>query len=154
MIVLLGVALWIPFAPKPWSASASVPMQPAVAVMGFRNQAARPDRDWESTPFSEWLAVDLEDGERVRTIPGESVAPTKSDLALPQVDAFSKQTLAKIRKSTGADYAVAGPFFDTSGSPGGKVRLDVRMQDTQIGELFSGSRGPFCSRSLTAMPGA
>jgi eukaryotic-like serine/threonine-protein kinase len=134
MIVLVCLALWIPLAPKPWSRSVAVPLRPSVAVMGFRNQAGRPDRDWESTAFSEWLSVDLEDGEHVRTIPGESVARTRSDLALPAVDAFSPQTLAKIRKNTGADYVVAGSFFDPSGQAGGKVWLDVRMQDTRLGE--------------------
>jgi DNA-binding winged helix-turn-helix (wHTH) protein/tetratricopeptide (TPR) repeat protein len=134
IVVLLGVALWIPFSAKLWFAGATVPLRPSVAVMGFRNQAARPDRDWESTAFSEWLALDLEDGERIRAIPGESVARAKSDLALPAVDAFSAGTLARIRKNTGADYVVAGWFLDAGGQPGGKVRLDLRMQDARKGE--------------------
>ncbi len=134
IVVVLCLALWIPFASKRWFANATVALRPSVAVMGFRNQAARRDRDWESTAFSEWLAVDMEDGERLRTIPGETVARTKSDLELPDVDAFSPSTLAKIRKNTGADYVVAGSFFDTSGPGNGKVRLDLRMQDTRLGE--------------------
>jgi DNA-binding winged helix-turn-helix (wHTH) protein len=100
IVLVLCLALWIPFFSNGRFASATVPLRPSVAVMGFRNQAARPDRDWESTAFSEWLAVDIEDGERVRTIPGESVARAKSDLALPEVDSFSAETLARIRKNT------------------------------------------------------
>ncbi len=133
MLVLVGLAAWIPFSIKS-RAVAAVPLRPSVAVMGFRNLAARPEREWESTALSEWLAMDLEDGERVRTIPGESVARTKIDLALPEVDGFSPSTLSKIRANTGADYVVAGSFFDNSGRPGETVRLDLRMQDTRQGQ--------------------
>jgi len=132
--IVLALVLWIPVSQHNRAANASIALRPAVAILGFRNLTARPDRNWESTALAEWLSTDLEDGGRLRTIPGESVAHTKSDLALPDVDGFSSSTLAKIRRNTGADYVVAGSFFDTAAATGGNVRLDLRMQDTRSGQ--------------------
>jgi TolB-like protein len=104
--------------------------------MGFRNLTAKPDQDWLSTALSEMLATELATGEHFRIIAGESVARTKLELALPDAESYSAQTLSKIRRSLGADYILVGSYLNT-GSQFRRVRLDLRLQDSKTGETLA-----------------
>jgi eukaryotic-like serine/threonine-protein kinase len=109
----------------------------AVAVLGFRNAAGRPDRAWLSTALSEALTTELGAGERLRTIPGENVSRLKADLGLPDGDTLSRDTLARVRSRLGADVVVLGSYIATGSDSGGQVRLDVRIQDAALGETVA-----------------
>ncbi len=114
-----------------------VKLRPSVAVMGFRSLSRGPAEAWISTALSEMLTTELASGEELRTIPGESVARTRTDLALPDSDSYAKDTLARIRKNLNADYIVLGSYFDLGKRSGGVVRLDLRLQDAQTGETLA-----------------
>ena len=105
----------------------------SVAVVGFKNLSGKPDQAWLSTALAEMLTTELGVGEQLRMIPGENVARMKHDLALPDADSFSNETLARIHKHVNSDLVVLGSYLEA----GGQLRLDVRMQDTQAGETVA-----------------
>ena len=77
----------------------------SVAVLGFKNLSGRPETAWVSTALSEMLATELGAGEKLRTIPVETVARTKVDLSLTDTDSLGADTLARLRKNLGSDFA-------------------------------------------------
>jgi DNA-binding winged helix-turn-helix (wHTH) protein/tetratricopeptide (TPR) repeat protein len=115
-------------------ASALVRVRPAVAILGFRNLAARSDSAWVSTALAEMITSELSSTEQLRTVATETVAREKVALALPEVETYGRPTLERIRKNLGADFVITGSYFDMGrGSP---LRLDLRLQDARDGEVL------------------
>src|SRR5204862_6924356 len=81
-------------------------LRQSVAVLGFKNLSGEAQRAWLSPAFSDWLMAGLTAGERVRTIPAESVARMKTELSLTDVDSVSAATLLLCRKQLGTDCVV------------------------------------------------
>src|SRR5262249_59991800 len=103
----------------------------SLAVLGFKNLAGRPDAAWISTALAEMLDTELAAGGQLRIVPGEAVARLKSDLGLGEADSYARDSLARIRDNTGARLVIVGSYVPAAG----KLRLDVRAQDTGTGEL-------------------
>jgi len=112
--------------------AAAVASRRAVAVMGFKNVAGRDELGWLSTAFAEMLTTELGAGNELRTIPGETLARMKRDLALHDAESYASDTLARIHENVDADYVVVGSFVPL----GNQIRLDVRLQDTASGETL------------------
>ncbi len=112
------------------SGVAGGPRRRSVAVLGFKNLSASPEKAWLSTAISEMLTTELSQGDQLRTIPGESVALMKASLSLPDADSFGQQTLHRIRQNLGSDDVVLGSYVPLGS---GQLRLDVRLQDTAAG---------------------
>ncbi len=106
----------------------------SVAVLGFKNLSASPDKSWLSTAISEMLTTELSQGDQLRAIPGESIAQMKMSLALPDAESFSQQTLTRIRQNLGSDDVVLGSYLPLGN---GLLRLDVRLQDAVAGETLA-----------------
>jgi tetratricopeptide (TPR) repeat protein len=119
---------------KPGIPARPAAIRPAVAVLGFRNLSGRPDEAWLSTALSEMLTTEVGAGEKVRTIPGETVSQLKTNLSLADADSYGAATLQKIRTGIGSDYVLLGSYLALGN---GQVRLDLRLQNTQTGELLS-----------------
>src|SRR6202041_2428524 len=119
---------------KPGIPARPASIRPAVAVLGFKNLSGRPDEAWLSTALSEMLTTEFVAGEKVRTIPGETVSQLKTNLSLTDADSYGAATLQKIRTSIGSDYVLLGSYLALGN---GQVRLDLRLQNTQTGELLS-----------------
>ena len=109
----------------------------AVAVLGFRNLAERPDDDWLSTAFTEMLSTELAAGGGLRLVPGEDVARAKRELPLANEDTLAKATLERLRTNPGADVVVLGAYTLLPGKGENRIRLDVRLQDTAAGETIA-----------------
>jgi tetratricopeptide (TPR) repeat protein/TolB-like protein len=112
------------------AAVSTVNRRRSVAVLGFKNLSANPEKSWLSTALSEMLTTELSEGDQLRTISGESVAQMKASLALPDADSFSQQTLTRIRQNLGSDDVVLGSYLSLGD---GLLRLDVRLQDAVAG---------------------
>jgi tetratricopeptide (TPR) repeat protein/tRNA A-37 threonylcarbamoyl transferase component Bud32/DNA-directed RNA polymerase subunit RPC12/RpoP len=115
-----------------------VPIAPrrSVAVLGFRNVAGREDAAWLSTALGEMLSTELSAGEGLRAVPGENVARARIELGglgLNDNDTLSRETLDKLRALLGADYVVLGSYTALGPQAGGRLRLDVRLQDATAG---------------------
>jgi TolB-like protein len=102
----------------------------SVAVLGFRNSTGQADAAWLSTALAEMLTTEMAAGEKLRAIPGETVARMQSELSLPdEAGSFAPETLARIRNYLGADVLVYGSYVVSSGTPS-RVRMDLRLQDS------------------------
>lgn len=116
----------------------ATPLQPkvrrSVAVLGFRNVAAGPEQNWLSTAFTEMLNTELAANGDLRLISGEDVANVKHDLSLPAEDTLAKNTLARLRSNLDADVVVVGSYTLLNDGGKNRIRLDIRAQDTALGE--------------------
>ncbi|MGB7437521.1 MAG: tetratricopeptide repeat protein [Candidatus Acidiferrum sp.] len=119
----------------------------SVAVLGFKNLSAKPESTtWLSTALSEMLTTELSAGERLRAVPSENIARMKTDLALLDQVSYAPDTLRRIRSVSGSDAVIFGSYVVLEDRSGGKIRVDLHIQDTQSGEtLFnlseSGNQG-------------
>lgn len=109
----------------------------AIAVLGFKNLAEKPDAAWVSTALSEMLTTELAAGEKLRAISSEDVARMRIDLALPEADTLGRETLARVRANLGADLVLLGSYLAAGPDPGGALRVDLRLQDTAAGETIA-----------------
>lgn len=114
-------------------AASALRRRPAVAVLGLKNLSGRADAAWLSTALSEMLTSELAAGAQLRAIPGENIARMKTDFALGASDSLAQDTLGRIRGALGTDYVVLGSFTELGPEGGGKIRLDLRLQDARQG---------------------
>jgi len=114
-----------------------VRIRPSVAILGFKNLSTRPDTVWVSTALSEMLAAELAAGEQLRTVPDETVARTKIDLGLSDVESLPPDTLTQVRKNLASDFIILGSYLDLGKEKGGQIRLDLRLEDTLKGESLA-----------------
>ena len=119
------------------SVDALVSSRPSLAVLGFKNLSGREDTAWLATALSEMLTTELAAGGTMRLLPGESIARARIELALPDVTVLSSQTLQAVRQRLGSDFVVLGSYVDLGAASAGRVRLDVRLQDTARGETLT-----------------
>jgi serine/threonine protein kinase/tetratricopeptide (TPR) repeat protein len=137
ILFLIAVAGWYTWRQPPRQrhpvAGSEHSVRKSVAVVGFQNLSGKPDQAWLSPALAEMLTTELAAGEQLRMIPGENIAHMKHDLALPDAESFSTETLGRIRGLVGSDLVVLGSYLES----GGKLRLDVRMQDAQNGETVA-----------------
>ncbi|NVB79407.1 MAG: protein kinase [Kofleriaceae bacterium] len=103
---------------------AVIPSRRTVAVLGFRNLSGDKTIDWVSGAMSELLATQLA-GDDVRVTPAEDASRARADLALPNTDSFSPETLAKIRERLGSDAIVIGSYLQS----GNELTLVAVVED-------------------------
>jgi hypothetical protein len=60
----------------------------------------------------------------------------KADLSLQESDAFSKDSLRRIRKHLGSDLVLLGSYVALGSDGGSSVRLNVRLQDAVSGDIL------------------
>ena len=113
--------------------SGPVKARRSVAVLGFKNLSSQPEQNWLSTALGEMLTTELSAGEQLRTIPGETVSRVKADLSLPDAESMGEDSLSKVHKLLGTDLVVLGSYLDING----KLRVDLRVQDTSQGETLA-----------------
>jgi serine/threonine protein kinase/TolB-like protein len=110
----------------------SLKQRRTVAVLNFKNSTSRPESAWLSTALPEMLTTELAAGEKLRIISGDDVAQTMK-LSLPNSTAPTAQTSSQVGKALGADLLVLGSYVAL---PGGKLRLDLHLQDVAAGETL------------------
>ena len=109
----------------------------SVAVLGFRNLPGRAEDNWLSSAVCEMLNTELAAGGELRMVPGEDVARASSELPLSGEDSLGKSTLQRLRNNPGADVVVVGSYTMLPSGPKRRIRLDVRLQDTDDGETIA-----------------
>ncbi len=124
-------------AAEPPASALHVRIRPSVAILGFKNLSSRPDTAWISTALSEMLTAELAAGEQLRTVPDETVARTKIDLGLSDVESLPPDILTQVRKNLASDFIILGSYLDTGKEKGGRIRLDLRLEDTVKGETVA-----------------
>ena len=109
----------------------------SVAVMGFRNLPGRPEDNWLSPAFAEMLGTELAADSALRMVSGEDVARAKRELPLTDEDSLAKETLRRLHTNPGADVVVLGSYTPLPGKGERRIRLDVRIQETEHGETVA-----------------
>lgn len=143
LAVVAGLAIWQMHrvsrqaAARSEAKNAQVQARRSVAILGFKNLSERADTAWVSTALSEMLAAELAAGEKLRAVPGETVARMKVDLGLRDQESLAPETLGQVRKNLGNDFVVVGSYFDLGKDSGGQIRLDVRLRDAAKGETIA-----------------
>ncbi|MGA9130574.1 MAG: protein kinase [Candidatus Sulfotelmatobacter sp.] len=122
---------------EPPPGTVHVRIRPSVAILGFKNLSRRPDTAWISTALSETLNAQLAVGEQLRTVPDETVARTKIDLSLSDVESLPPDTLTQVRKNLASDFIILGSYLDSGKEKGSQIRLDLRLEDTTRGETVA-----------------
>jgi len=113
-----------------------VRMRPSVAILGFKNLSSRQDTAWISTALTEMLAAELAAGEQLRTIPAETVARTKIDLGLSNMESLPPAALPQVRKNLASDFIILGSYL-AQGKDTGQIRLDLRFEDSTTGQTVA-----------------
>jgi tetratricopeptide (TPR) repeat protein/class 3 adenylate cyclase len=110
--------------------------KPTVAVLGFNNMRQTPDTDWASTELTVMVTTELEAGNAVRTVPGETIARVKREMALEEGVTYGRETLERLHKALGCDYVVYGSMEDP-GAKMGPVNFNVHLQDVSSGDMVT-----------------
>src|ERR1700676_5523746 len=118
------------------STNVHVRMRPSVAILGFKNLSRRPDTAWISTALSEMLAAELAAGEQLRTVPAETVARTKIELGLSDLESLPPAALPQVRKNLASDFIILGSYL-AQGKDTGQIRLDLRIEDSATGQTIT-----------------
>jgi DNA-binding winged helix-turn-helix (wHTH) protein/tetratricopeptide (TPR) repeat protein len=114
--------------------SAAVHPRRSVAVLGFKNLSGQPAEAWLSTAFSEMLITELSAGGKLRLVPGQEVTQARNALRIEDPETLSRDILQRLHHDLGADMVVFGSYAVVPDTGGGKIRLDLRLQDTSDGE--------------------
>ncbi len=109
----------------------------SIAVLGFRNLSGRDESAWLSTALAEMFTGELGVGERLHTITGESVTQTKRDLRLGDPQNLSRDTLSRLHDRLACDVVLLGSYLALGQEGGGRIRVDLKLQDTATGETLS-----------------
>src|SRR6059058_394618 len=116
--------------------SNSISPRRSVAVLGFTNLSGDAKEAWLSTAFSDWLTTELSAGGQLRTLPAESIARMKAELSLNDMESLGRGNLEQIHRNLGTDLVVAGSYASLGANPPRRIRLDLRLFDTQSGETL------------------
>lgn len=115
--------------------------RPSAAVLPLKNLSGQADTNWVSTALPDMLTAELAAGEKVRALPGESIARAVADLGLSGNETLSKDSLDRVRQYLGCDYVVLGSYLvqksNAQGSGHDQVRLDLWLQDTHSSEILA-----------------
>ena len=143
-LTVLGATAWFLWHEKNLSKTSSVSasaapvhMRKSVAVLGFHNVSGKPDQNWLETAFSEMLSTELAGGEKLRLVSGEDVANLRQSAPWSQTDTLDQKTTSRIGNALNSDLLVLGSYTIVGDADAGRLRLDVRMQDTKTGEILT-----------------
>ncbi len=137
LVLLLAALYYFGHARASWRLAHGTGARPSVAVLGFRNLSGLPETAWLSTALSEMLTTELAAGGKLRAIPGENVARMRIELAVADTSGLARNTLERIRRNVGSDLVVSGSYTGLGARAGGRIRLDLRVEDTVTGELIA-----------------
>jgi tetratricopeptide (TPR) repeat protein len=110
--------------------TASAPVRRSVAVLALKNLSGQTEHAWFSTALTETIGVELMAGAQFRMVAGENVLRMQRELALPAGVALTRKQLDAAGRDLGCDLILSGSFL----AAGGKIRVDVRLDEVATGE--------------------
>lgn len=136
---------------QPVSRAAVPAGRPALALLGFKNLSGDPGDEWISGALTELMGFELTAAGRVRVTPGASVVRMKRELKLAGGESHSKTALSRIGRNLGSDLLLGGSFLREEG---GRIRLQVLVQDARTGETLAWVRETGTRRALAGLAAA
>lgn len=121
------------------SVTRDLPITPrkSAAVLGFHNVSGKPSDAWLSTGLSEMLSTELAGGDKLRLVSGEDIAHLRAAAPWSQTDTLNQETTTRIGKALDSDYLILGSYTTAGSSDHEQIRMDVRLQDAQRGEILA-----------------
>lgn len=119
------------------NSAGAIKPRPSVAVIGFKNLSGKDNEAWISTALSEMFGAELAAGQQLRVVPSEDVTRMKLDLSLPVADSYGRDTLNKIRSHLSTDMVVGGSYLALGKDEGGRIRIDLQLQDVENGNTIA-----------------
>ena len=107
----------------------------AVAVLGFHNVTGKTEDAWMGTALTEMMSTELAGGEKLRLVSGEDVAHLRVTSPWSQTDTLNLESTSRIGAALNSDYLVLGSYTAIGSGSRARLRLDVRLQDAQRGEI-------------------
>jgi eukaryotic-like serine/threonine-protein kinase len=83
------------------------------------------------------LSTELAAGGGLRMVSDEDVSRAKRDLQIADAETLAKSTLASLRINPGADIVVVGSCTPIEEKGQKRLRVDIRLQDTALGETIA-----------------
>jgi DNA-binding winged helix-turn-helix (wHTH) protein/tetratricopeptide (TPR) repeat protein len=114
----------------------SVPVRRSVAVLGFHSLSGKADDAWLAPALGEMLSTELAGGERLRLVSGEEVAHLRLTSPWSQTDTLDRGSTSRIGTALNSDLLLLGSYTSIGGQRG-HLRVDVRLQDAQTGEILA-----------------
>jgi serine/threonine protein kinase/TolB-like protein/ATP/maltotriose-dependent transcriptional regulator MalT len=111
--------------------------RPSIAVLGFKNLSGKTEEAWISTALEEMLGSELAAGQQLRVVPSENIARMRLELSLPTAESYSQDTLRKVHSNLSTDMVVLGSYLALGQGSGGRVRIDLQLQDTHAGDTIA-----------------
>jgi thioredoxin-like negative regulator of GroEL/tRNA A-37 threonylcarbamoyl transferase component Bud32 len=109
----------------------------AIAVVGLENLSHQPDLAYIDHALSELLPMEIAGGD-VRVVPSEQVRRARTDLGISLAGSLSTESLARLRRLTGANRVVVGSYLANPGAAGARnLRFDVVVQDADRGTVLT-----------------
>lgn len=123
----------------------------SVAVLGFRNLSGSEDDAWLATALAEMLATELAQGDGLRVVPGATVARMREELAVTPGEELGAERLQQIRSLLACDIVSSGSYVALSGADGGRLRVDLKLQDATTGSLLDSTAHDAARSELFAL---
>ncbi|HXU46823.1 MAG TPA: protein kinase [Thermoanaerobaculia bacterium] len=121
--------------------SAPVARRTTVAVLGFQNLTGDPRASYLDHALGEMLPTEIAAGGRLLVVPSEGVDRLKRDLSISAARTLENDTLARVRRTVGADLVVSGSYLappaEARAGPGREIRIDLAVQETATGEILA-----------------
>lgn len=133
VLILAGTATW-------WFLRPATPVfayRPRIALLGFRDETKSKETEWLGTSLTSHITSQLSAGQKLVTVPDDTVSKAVKELALPEATSYGPETMERVRKNLPCDYIVYGSYYDPGKNAGGTITINVRMQNTKTGELVA-----------------
>jgi eukaryotic-like serine/threonine-protein kinase len=107
----------------------------SVAVLGFENLSRRPETAWLADALTELIGTELAAGEHLRLLAPESVARVRLELGISELQRLPATAIEPLRTNLGTQLVILGSYLALGEAGGGKLRLDVLVQETSGGQV-------------------
>lgn len=128
-LVMAGAAaFWV----RPSAQTDSVPRR-SVAVLPMKNLSGDTSQAWLSTALAETISAELAGGNHFRMVSGDNIVRMQQELAPPMGVGLTRKQLDDIGRDLACDLILTGNYLVV----GGKVRVDVRLDEVATGEAVA-----------------
>lgn len=143
-LILGSVVVWMRWSgSKSTAIASSIPAAPtiqlrkSVAVLGFQNLSGAQGDSWLGTALGEMLSTEMASGDKLRLAAAEDVANLRAYSPWAKTDTLDRATTSRIGTALSSDLLVLGSYATIGKPEHGQLRVDVRLQDCQSGEVIA-----------------
>ena len=136
-LALVVVGGWWWFARRPGPARPGATGRKALAVVYFSNLSQDPSLNWLDRGFSEMLTTNLAQTQGIDVLSPERVQSSLQRLAKKGGSEVDPALAQAVARDVGADAFITGALLKVGPT---QLRLDVRVQDTQSGQILESEK--------------